>query len=228
VSSARASLVAASNRMAAQREHAGGVVLSPAAEAALASAAAAELLPFTVLMPVLLMERLVADAVHSPGQLPAVLGLLSGACRAAALGPVQRQQCTPDQACQVLAASDLGKTINSSAVVAPASSSPLMVALARVIRHSRQEASTDTARRGLLALLSGLMTSAGQGSRPSGAAVTPGSRGGLFTVLEMLSGVVVPLLEEKHADTQVCMRVCKAVVTTSMSKQATMCCAVRK
>jgi hypothetical protein len=78
-----------------------------------------------------------------------------------------------------------------------------MTALVAVLRHSKQEAGTDAARKGLLALLSGLTIPVEQG-RSGGYAHTHGSRTGLFSVLQLVSGVVVPLLEERHPDTQVC------------------------
>ncbi|KAJ9534225.1 hypothetical protein QJQ45_006953 [Haematococcus lacustris] len=85
--SVQRSLVALSNRRVARRALAGGVALSQADEAASVSAAAAELLPFAVLAPDQLLQRLVQDVLHAPGQLSAVLQLLLGVYQPVAAAP---------------------------------------------------------------------------------------------------------------------------------------------
>jgi hypothetical protein len=75
-------LVSVSNRLSALERHAGGEVLGKQQELQLVAAMRQQLLPFCALFPALVLQRLLADAVHHPGQQPVLLQLL------ASIGPV--------------------------------------------------------------------------------------------------------------------------------------------
>lgn len=70
-------LVAISNRLSAFEEHAGGQVLSKQQELQLVADMGKELLPHSALFPALVLQRLLSDAVHHPGQQAVVLQMLS-------------------------------------------------------------------------------------------------------------------------------------------------------
>ena len=143
-------LVSISNRMIAAQRHDGGVVVGAAREAAqMAWGAARELLPFAALVPDLLLERLVSDAVHHPAQQPLALQLLGGALRPTAL-----------------AALDGGAAAGGGAQApgAPA----LLRMLLRLLLQPEGGVSSDGGRRALLSLLSGLMVVAGAGAAGQG------------------------------------------------------------